>query len=83
MKRIFVLFVVLALMLGLFAGCGTSGRYDNGSNVSTTDDGTVNGANPDGPGVMGGMDDGDAAEDGRVVTGTGVTENARTNTGSR
>ena len=58
MKRISVLFVVLALMLGLFAGCGTSGRYDNGSNVSTTDDGTVNGANPDRPGVMGGMDDG-------------------------
>ena len=66
MKRISVLFVVLALMLGLLAGCGTNGRYGDGSNVSTTDDGTVNGVNPDGEGLI----DDDAVPDGRVVTGT-------------
>ena len=79
MKRISVLFVVLALMLGLLAGCGTNGRYGNGSNVSTTDDGTVNGVNPDGEGLI----DDDAVPDGRVVTGTGVTEDAQPHTGSR
>ena len=73
MKRISVLFVVLALMLGLLAGCGTNGRYGDGSNVSTTDDGTVNGVNPDGEGLI----------DGRVVTGTGVTEDVQPHTGSR
>ena len=83
MKRMIVLFVVLALALAMFTGCGPRAGYRDGSNVSTTDDGTVNGVNPDGPGVMGGMDDGDAAEDGRVVTGTGVTENAQTHNGSR
>ena len=66
MKRISVLFLVLALTLGLFAGCGVHGRYDDGSNVSTTDDGTVNGTNPDGPGIIGGMD-------GSGTAGTGST----------
>ena len=89
MKRIIVLLAALALMLSLFAGCGVTGRRDDGSNVSTTDDGTVNGVNPDGPGVIGGMDDGTAdgrdiaAGDGRTVTGTGVTEDAGTHSGSR
>ena len=84
MKRIFVLLVVPALLLGMLAGCGASGRYDNryddGTNVSTTDDGTVNGVNPNGEGMV---DNNDAAPDGRVVTGTGVTEPAGTRTGSR
>ena len=78
MKRIFVLLVVPALLVGMLAGCGASGRYDNryddGTNVSTTDDGTVNGTNPDVPGMDDGMPD-------RGVIG-GV-ENARTHTGSR
>ena len=80
MKRISVLLVVLALLFGLLAGCGASGRYGDGTNVSTTDDGTVNGVNPAGDGLI---DNEDAARDGRVVTGTGVTENAGTRTGSR
>ncbi len=54
MKRITVLFVVLALALALFAGCGPRTAYGHGSNVSTTDNGTVNGTNPDGPGMLGG-----------------------------
>ena len=74
MKRIFVLIVALALMLSLFAGCGVNGRRDDGSNVSTTDDGTVNGTNPDVPGMDDGMPD-------RGIIG-GV-ETARTHNGSR
>ena len=41
MKRILVLLAVLALMLSLFAGCGRYGEADDGTNVSTTDNGTV------------------------------------------
>ena len=40
MKRILVLIAVLALMLSLFAGCGRYGEADDGTNVSTTDNGT-------------------------------------------
>ena len=79
MKRLSVLFVVLALMLALLAGCGAYDRRHDGSNVSTTDDGTVNGVNPDGEGLI----DDDAVPDGRVVTGTGVTEDVQPHTGSR
>lgn len=85
MKRISVLFVVLALMLGLLAGCGTNGRYGDGSNVSTTDDGTVNGVNPDGTGIVDGdgiADNGVNGENGSTGTGHGV-ENAGARTGSR
>ncbi len=82
MKRISVLLVVLALMLSLLAGCGTYGRYRGDTNVSTTDDGTVNGVNPDG-GMAGGMDDGVVGEDGSIVTGNGVTNDAAAGTARR
>ena len=41
----------IALAISLFAGCGRSGNDSgtnsrNDTNVSTTDDGTVNGTNP-------------------------------------
>ena len=48
MKRILVLLAVLALTLSLFAGCGRTGVNDDGTNVSTTDNGVVNGTNPNG-----------------------------------
>ena len=54
MKRILVLLAVLALMLSLFAGCGSRGIADDGTNVSTTDNGVVNGANPNGAAGTGG-----------------------------
>ena len=54
MKRILVLIAVLALMLSLFAGCGRYGEADDGTNVSTTDNGIVNGTNPNGTARTGG-----------------------------
>ena len=54
MKRILVLLAVLALTLSLFAGCGRTGVNDDGSNVSTTDNGVVNGTNPNGAAGTGG-----------------------------
>ena len=64
MKRMIVLLAVLALTLALFAGCGRTGVVDDGSNVSTTGNGVVNGVNPDVPDAAvpgNGMDEGAAS----------------------
>lgn len=46
MKKLALLFAVLALVLCLFAGCGTAeDEVPDDTNVSTTDDGRVNGDN--------------------------------------
>ena len=82
MKRMIVLLAVLALTLALFAGCGRTGVTGDGSNVSTTDDGYVNGVNPDVP-------DAATTHDNRTETGgstapdsgTGMGEGADTGSG--
>ena len=79
MKRILVLLAVLALTLALFAGCGRYGVTDDGTNVSTTDNGVVNGTNPDG-GVA--EDAGRTGGTAGANSGTGTGMAAGTGTGS-
>ena len=86
MKRILVLLAVLALMLSLFAGCGSRGIADDGTNVSTTDNGVVNGANPNGAAGTGGNTGGMSGSDSGTAgsnsgTGTGMGAGAGTGSG--
>ncbi len=49
MKRIGILVISAVLLLGILTGCSATGYVDDGrgySNVSTTDNGRVNGTNP-------------------------------------
>ena len=82
MKRMFVLLAVLALTLSLFAGCGRYGAAGDGSNVSTTDNGYVNGTNPEpvpdtvpGTDYPAGTNAGTGMGDG-AVTGNGMGSDA-------
>lgn len=51
MKRMMIFTAVLAIALTLFAGCSRrTGTTNTGTNVSTTDNGTVNGTNDRLPG---------------------------------
>ena len=87
MKRMIVLLAVLALTLALFTGCGRTGMAGDGSNVSTTDDGYVNGVNPAVPDDA--VPDAATARDDRPETGgsavpdsgTGMGEGAETGSG--
>ena len=86
MKRITVLFVVLALALALFAGCGPRTRYGHGSNVSTTDNGIVNGTNPNGTAGTGGNTGGTSGSNNGTAgansgSGTGMGAGAGTGSG--
>ena len=72
MKRMGIFIISAVMLLSVLTGCSATGYVDDGrgySNVSTTDNGRVNGTNPSMTGIDGAMNNGTNGS-GRTTTGT-------------